>query len=759
MFSFNKSRRISLIMALFVLLAFSTCALADHVHLTLKAPAGVSLNAQGLTLSLYQGTGTTNRIDPQTTSANEYFYSLVDPGTYNYRVSSSPNTLYYGVTKILHFTEEEHKNEAEIEIVVDTGPRPQGTETFGPASVSIFTNQIINKLFGTVGVLAGFPADGLKTPTFTTQKGKFEVATQTDLMTFVSNIVANNPKAHLYSLGKTQTLNYDIPIVIVTNSFIPAGASFEQAAKAIRDSGKPTFFHQGSIHGDEESAAEGAMAMLLEVVGSYGAPLLEKVNYVCVPRFNVEGAARWTRSSITPVIDMNRDHLRLRAPEVRMVHKGYLEIMPEVTMDGHEIGYFTVSSTISADAPAYATGGITDLESTPSTSMINPSSELNDLALDVYGVRLHGELATGGIRSNHYENASNGWTANHGIGRAYYGLMGSVSFLVEVRGTGSLLMARRAYAHVLAAKSLMETLYANDTLTRNLVKQAREDVIKQGKVYNPNVMVPLYQYASGAGTAYMNTGAETPGSRYSKYATQRHQADMLGNLMKVNLTDSNAVVKTHAINDATHFERSRPTAYVIPKGIADTTVNSGDYAINYGYLIEMLKANRIEYYEIKEGYVAPVRQYYYVSGNGTTQITPTATINTNVLRAGLRDEEKVTFTNGAYVIPLDQEAGAVAVSTFEPDVSNSNGYNASVAQSLTGAEGLAVVFQSSVTNNYPYYRLEKSNPRDVLVDKDKECKTEIPECIEEILDTMGCNAGFGLLILIFAAPFIARKRH
>ncbi|MCL1875008.1 MAG: hypothetical protein FWF87_01960 [Synergistaceae bacterium] len=762
-----KFKKVS-IMALFVLLVFSASAFA-HVTLILKAPSNLPLNSSGLSIRVYEGTGTDTLTEllPESTSALEYVYKFPWPGTFNYRVTSSPASLYYGATKLFYFTEDDVISELVVSQDLESGPRPSGPETWGAASVNIFTDQIIENLFNT-STLTGFPAGGLQTPTFTTPKGHWQVTTQQDLMDFVGNVAATYGKAHLFSLGKSPLLNYDIPIIIVTNETIPAGSSFEEAAEIIRDGGKPTFFHQGQIHGDEASGCEGALQMLLDVVGPYGAKYLEKVNYVCVPRFNVEGGARWTRSSTTPVIDMNRDHLRMRAPEVRMVHKGYLELMPEVTMDGHEIGYYTVTSTTTRTTAAYATGGVTDLESTPSTSMINPSMALNDYALDVYGVNMHNGLAAAGIRSNHYENANNGWTANHGIGRAYYGLMGSVSFLVEVRGLSSLLMARRAYAHVLAAKILFETLYDKADETKALVVAGRKAVKDLGEIYDPNVKIPLYQYASGAGTAYMNTGAKTPGSRYSIYETKRHQADMLGNLVKVSSTDANMVNKAHAINDATHFERSRPTAYVIPKGITETAVNSGDYAINYDYLLDSLKANRVEYYEVKLGQKAPLRQYFYVSGNGTTGITPNATPNTNVLRADLRAEEEVTLTEGAYVIPLDQVAGAVAVAIFEPDISNSNGYNASVAQSLSGTEGLAVVFHSQANNNYPYYRLEKSFPRKVLPPDEPGCPIVIPPCIdlppcvedkiEEVLDCLGCNAGFGLLALIFAIPFVWRKK-
>jgi hypothetical protein len=272
----------------------------------------------------------------------------------------------------------------------------------------------------------------------------------------------------------------------------------------------------------------------------------------------------------------------------------------------------------------------------------------------------------------------------------------------------------------------------------------------------------------------MNFGIETPGSKYSKYKTMRHQADMFGNLVKVTSPDAGMILKAHAMNDASHRDRSRPTAYVIPKGITATAVNSGDYAINYDYLVEMLKANRIEFYELKGGGTYDLSQYYYVSGNGSTTFTPSATVNTGSLVADLRAAEKVTLTNGGYVVPLDQLAGAVVLCIFEPDIANSNGYNGTVAQTLTGAEGLAVIFHSQSTNNYPYYRFEGNDPRRVLVDPDTklickichllECicenKGEIKDKVSDFLDEHGCNVGFGYLVLVLfaAVPFIIRRK-
>ena len=538
-------------------------------------------------------------------------------------------------------------------------------------------------------------------------------------MNFTGLQRADPQRARVYSLGRTLLMNLDIPIVLISRSVaeISADATFEEAAAILRANGRAKLFHQGLIHGGEASSAEGALAMLHEMVGGYGGQYLDKVDYICVPRVNVEGAARFTRSSVHPqAIGMNSDHIRLRTNEIRYLHKAYLELMPEVVMDGQEIGYYTVADLsgayLNVPAGSYATGGITDIETAPSTSLNNPSMEVVEHALSVYAAKLFDDLTTGGLRVDHYQNGAEGWTANNSIGRAYYGLMGSVSFIVGVRGGGSYLMERRAWSHVLAAKSLLETLHANDAQTKALVRAARDKAAAIGRVFDPSVEIYLNQTASGNTKYFRLTGDEEQGAKYSPYKGQRWQADMLGNIVKVSANDANMVMKSLALNDTSVRRRARPTAYVVPKGIKELTSTGGltvdantGCSVNYGCLLEMLDGNRIKYYELDPGASAPVRQYHRTdTGNATS----------GDIEAGLRDEETVTFGHGAYVVPLDQTAGAAAVAIFEPDITNSNGFNASVAQTLGGTQGLAVITNDIVTRNYPYYRLEKNNPREAL---------------------------------------------
>ena len=707
---------ISIFAALLAIGAFSTGA-AAYVTLRMTAPDGVNLT--GINLSVYPGTSASGTIKyAEWGNASARGYSFDIPGTYNYRVTGPSE--FITVVKLFHFTQAQIDSNETVEMEVRTARKPTGTEPFGPGGIVYnFTDQIEQRLLGTAG-LTTFPAAGLQTPTFTTSKGLWQVTTQSDMMSFIQDLEAQYPnRVRTFNLGNIPTLNYQMPIVFVSKSVpdIPSSATLEQATEILRANGRAKFLHQGSIHGNEQSATEGALYMIREMAGRFGEPYLDKIDFICVPRINVEGGARWTRANVYNSVDMNRDHIRLQAPEIQQLHKAYLALMPEVTMDGHEIYYYAVTSTSTASAEVTATQGITDIESTPCTTMNHPLKELVDYSLNRYAAKLFQDMGAGGLRVNHYENGNNGWTANNSIGRTYYGLMGSVSFLIEVRGTdlsgvtgvasGSYVFERRAWSHVLASKSLLQTLYDNLDQTRTLVAKARKSAIAQGKVYEPGNLIYLNQSASGNSTNFRNTGIEEPGAKYTSYKAFYHQATMAGDLVT-------PVWKSLALNDTAARTRPRPTAYIVPKGIANltqtgaiTVTNTLSNAINYDYLLGMLDGNGIYYYEIPAGTKADVRQYCRTDAGNTTNGTITA---------DLLPETEVTFANGAYVIPLDQVAGAVAVAAFEPDMSNSNGFNASVAQTESGATGLAVIIHDFTTRNYPYYRLESNDPRMVLPD-------------------------------------------
>jgi len=731
-------------------------------------------------------------------------YSITEAGTYRYTVRSD-TVNYYNVDKIIYITPSQFSSGNPVHAQVftaltETGKRGEPMfewgvegnwgyfdEPRGTAVYQMYNDQVIQAQFNTDVALKIYP-DGLGTPAFNKTywhggkeypRGMHQISTHEDMMKFIrEEIVAKSGgKAHLFVLGRSVGFDLEWPVVVVTNNpGISSSLSIEEAGKILQESNKARYMHEGQIDGLEGESGEGTLVMLKWLVTAPEAnTLLNDVDVIVVPRINVDGAKMQDENSFYN-LDMNRDHLRLKAQENRDLHRTYRAFMPHVVMDGHATQYHAFRAH--ADSNSFPRNGngwgisierTTDIESTPSSSLLNPSIELNNFAMDVFAKNVHAHLKDVGLRSDNYQNGNTGWTTNHAIGRAYYGLMGSLSFLAEARRGALFEMQRRAFAQGEVSKTLLRTLAANKAQTIALVNAAHEKVVARGKVFIPyvesegkdaaiaNMQIPLDQFASGY-EPNQTTGVQTPGSKYSNFMTARYVFDMEGNVVY-------GLEKALAINDDSRRWRARPTAYIVPKGIdkLDSSFGgtqsghlnvdaSSSYRVNYDYLVEMLKLHGIEFYEISAGDKAKVRQYYRSNDTNTT--------NTAIL-AGLRDEAEVTFENGAYVIPLDQIAGAVVIAIFEPDMTASDNYNASVAQTNTNStdgavkNGLAIITHDVTTRNYPYYRFEYNNPRDALPEE-KDKKT-IKERLEDIYEN-GCNVGLGFFTLVLLAVPFMRKR-
>ena len=716
-------KRLVSFLAILSLLVFSASAFAS-AKVKIKVPEYISANA--LTISVHKTFPTNSSITESVTEAGGSWFSAANTvtkepddswifdraGTYCYYVRG---THYYSLVKLFNVTEAQVNENKTIELTAATGPiGAHGYEPGNPYLADAPSNYASELLDLRDKILAAWPdelmnaiysTNGLQgykdftTPTFTKQKARHEFTSQEDMMEFVQNIVNSSQKAHLFELGKTPNYSMVMPLVIVTNSPIPAGATLADAAKILRESGKPTFWHQAQIHSNEPASGEGALAMLQEMVGSYGEPLLNNVNYVCVPRINPDGSYLFTRVTHGG-FDMNRDHMRLQAKELDYLHGAFTLIMPEVCADGHEFTFW------SANANGYVANA-DDVESTPASSLNNPR-EVNDFAMNEMAVKLHQDLGGSGLRNYHY-----GYTVNNPIGRAYYGLFGSISFLVETRGIGAGKhnFPRRVFAQVTAMKSLVEQTAHNASHIREMVANARKEIISKGGSYDEEDKLIL-RHRSGGETAY---ALRRPA--YNMDGTLRTNPDPVKDTMNYGARQPGD-------------ERTRPTAYIVAKDARSDN-------FNLELALYIVKAQGAEFYEIASGSTAGVRQYYWTSNVGSNSVT-----------ANLRAETSVTFANGAYVFPLDQVAGPVLSMLFEPDVYDSNGYNGTLVQSgIVKRDGV------DADHNYPIYRFEKSNPREHL----RDINTQNTGGGDS---GGGCDAGFSIYALVTVA-FLAglfRKR-
>jgi len=171
----------------------------------------------------------------------------------------------------------------------------------------------------------------VKTPaeeTSYTEYSQYEEITE-----FLSHVSHLSEKTKVQIIGQTrETRNYpkkDLYLCIISEE----GA--DSPHKLNRK--KPTFLLVAAQHGNEQSAKEAALWLIRDLATGKLESLVKKVNFLIIPQANPYG--NWfDQRRNEQDLDLNRDHVKLEAPEVEAIHHVFRVWMPEVTMDVHEKG-------------------------------------------------------------------------------------------------------------------------------------------------------------------------------------------------------------------------------------------------------------------------------------------------------------------------------------------------------------------------------------------------------------------------------------
>ena len=506
------------------------------------------------------------------------------------------------------------------------------------------------------------------TPAFQEGSALYQATTNEEMTAFIKEYAAKSNYMHVFSAGKTAHYGYDYPVLVFTKKNIPANATMDDAAKILREGGKPIVWQQAQIHPYEPAAGESALVMIQELCGQYGEGILDKIDVVMIPRINVEGAFLFVRTDYDG-IDMNRDHMAINSKETAMLHETYYKFMPHVVIDNHEF-FFSEMGNYNNDPEKFE---LNDFQITGASSL-NDDPAVTKLTTELVVDKMHKDLLDTGFRAYHY-----GITSNNPIGRAYYGLGNAISILIESHGADGALFAmpRRVYGQVVATKSIYDTTAANAKTVMGTVNTARAKIAEAGKTYDESDILVLKQSASG------KVKSPTPLHQYV--------ADIYGN---INSIGANAI----SLQDTIVRSRPRPTAYVVPADVEWI-----------GKLLYTLDHHGAEYYKLNAGSSAELQQYYYIEADGTKSCI-----------ADLRGSAKVTFEKGAYVIPMDQESGTIIGMLMEPDVGDSARYNGTIYQN-------GLLKYDEKTMNFPLYRYTGNDPRTTLVSNGTVAEPAQPE--------------------------------
>lgn len=410
-----------------------------------------------------------------------------------------------------------------------------------------------------------------------------------------------------------------IPVVFFTTSNLSGISDIQEAAKKMASNGKTTVFYQAQMHGNEPASGEGALAVISSLAGSYGHKLASELNMYIIPCMNPDASEQFRRSA-RGGRNLNRDSLYLGSSEIIDVHNLYNIIMPEVVIDGHECSR---GMNISGEG---VIDFLDDIEISAACNL-NTDSRINSEAQDMTDYAIE-QCSRARLRAYDY-----GASVNNTISRVYYGLYGSCSVLVESTGIaiGKDHFKRRVFSQYTAVKALLDRVYERADSIKDMVSSARSSIIARGAKFDSSNRFVLKH-----GMSYKNG-----------YTLPRPSFNIDGTIADAAKTD------TYYKYDTALKSRALPTAYIIPK-----TASKAAGAVR------KLEQNGISYFEIAPGSRLTVRQF-----SGTASKTV------------LKDAAAVTFSKGAYVIPMNQAGAKVIAACLEPDVKDTAGYKGSFVQS------------------------------------------------------------------------------
>jgi len=594
----------------------------DVVALKLTAPEDVSL-------TLYTGFTSGSAVSPDM-SATEggittYTFNNLPAGNYYYVAKGDG---YYNIKKNIYYSAEE----ARTGMTVNADPGKMAEGGFQQTSqIALHTDEVMSTILNSDPDQEAWKdyRHIFDTPYFSdSDRAEHRQTTQDELEAFLLGLDGDDDNMYLYWFEDfSPVYRYSFPVVVYSKTDLSGAETLAEAAELVNANGKTTVHYQAMIHPNEPASGEGILAMIDSLDGTYGDGVLENINIYVIPRINADGAYVYQRANVAQGIDMNRDHMYVQSKEVELVHYVYNLFMPQVTIDGHEFSSSATSTSATMDDVQVGTAG-----------NLNSGKAFTEMAQDMVQ-KTFAAAKTLDLRPYNYgEYAS---TVNNAIGRPYYALYGSLSFLIETRGIGSGLgwYERRTISQYIVAETLINYVAEHAEEVKSVSDAERQRLVDVGGVYGEEDDILVLQHGV---------------SKNSYYEIDRPS----WNLTDGSLKDEGKGKKVYYY-DQIKSSRARPTAYVISKGEPWAETVTG-----------IMDKNGIEYYEVEAGSAIMLQQYQGSKSAAT-----------------VTEEMVVTFPDGAYVFPMDQVGANVLAMTMEPDVLDSEGYNGTLLQSKVVAPG------------------------------------------------------------------------
>jgi hypothetical protein len=169
-----------------------------------------------------------------------------------------------------------------------------------------------------------------------------ETSRYADVLAFFGQLEKESPLLHLQTFGRTHE-GRDLPLLIISEPPLTT-------PREARDSGKTIVFVLANIHAGEVEGKEACQELAKRLTGGDLRPLLSKVIVLMAPIYNADGNERISLTNRTeqngPIggvgvrensqgLDLNRDFIKVEAPETKALLRLFNEWDPHLTVDLH----------------------------------------------------------------------------------------------------------------------------------------------------------------------------------------------------------------------------------------------------------------------------------------------------------------------------------------------------------------------------------------------------------------------------------------
>jgi dipeptidyl aminopeptidase/acylaminoacyl peptidase len=463
------------------------------------------------------------------------------------------------------------------------------------------------------------------------RSGYRATARYNDVAQWCTEFAKATPLAHLTELGQSSE-GRSIPLLILADPPV-------KTAEHATHSGKLICLVIGNIHAGEVCGKEALPIVLREICASPHPALLKDVILAVAPIYNTDGNERVSRTNrpgqVGPEegmgqranargLDLNRDFIKLEAPETRGLVRFLNEWNPHLFIDTHTTDGSYHRYLITYEGPKSPSGDIKVVDYVRQNLLPAVSAALGkqtDVKSFFYG------------NFNRDHTQWNTYPAEGRYGTTYVGLRNRLSILSE------------AYSHA----PFKERVLATRDFVRECIQTAanhKSEIIK--------VLEDSRQAATHAGEISKGHGTDLVSIRSRPELTAK-PATILGFVERAEggRRGSTGEPKDYTVELRNHFETSetvsRPFAYLVPASCREAVANLRRHGLDVQELREDILLD-LEVYKVDSIEKSPRR----FEGHNTLDLKVTP-----------RRESRMV-TAGTLLIRTAQPQGALAVYLLEP---------------------------------------------------------------------------------------------